>query len=131
MLLPNVDAPDSAIARRAVTESTRLRTVATRTIRVNAFTSSVSNTTSPLRPLETTGTICSLNQPAALALAARRWLSTARPSWSARVMPHLVAMFSAVTPMWMAWKGSCSAPTIMSTSLVSPMRAPQRAFSEA
>ena len=43
-----------------------------------------------------------------------------------RVMPNWAATFSAVTPMWMVWKGSCSAPTTMSTILVSPMRAPQR-----
>ncbi len=37
-------------------------------------------------------------------------------------------MFSAVTPMWMVWNGSCRAPTTMSIILVSPMRAPQRMF---
>ena len=46
-------------------------------------------------------------------------------------MPHLAAMFSAVTPMWMFWNGSCSAPTIMSTILLSPMRAPQRILRDA
>ncbi len=43
-------------------------------------------------------------------------------------MSYSLATFSAVTPMWMAWNGSCSAPSIMSTSLASPMRAPQRAI---
>src|SRR5437764_1479117 len=44
-----------------------------------------------------------------MALAARLWLSTANASWSARVMPHLFATFSAVTPMWIVSKGSVSA----------------------
>ncbi len=61
-----------------------------------------------------------------MALAARWWLSTASASWSSREMPHLPATFSAVTPMWQSSKGSVSAPTIMSTADVSPMRAPQR-----
>ena len=90
--------------------------------------SSVAYCTSPFLLFKVTGTIWSLNTPACVARSARLWLSTARRSWSSRVMPHLAAMFSAVTPMWMLWKGSCSAPIIMSTILVSPMRAPQRMF---
>jgi hypothetical protein len=88
--------------------------------------SSVSNTVVPFRDLSSMGRICSLNQPSAVALAARWWLWTASASWSSREMPHLPATFSAVTPMWQSSKGSVRAPTIMSTAWVSPMRAPQR-----
>ena len=36
-----------------------------------------------------------------MAASARFWLSTAQASWSARLMPKLVATFSAVWPMAM------------------------------
>ena len=61
--------------------------------------SSVSTVTVPLRPGTATGTICSLKYPAAAAAAARRWLSTASASWSARDTLKSAATFSAVTPM--------------------------------
>ena len=35
-----------------------------------------------------------------MALAARRWLSAAKASWSSREMLYFLATFSAVTPMW-------------------------------
>lgn len=62
-----------------------------------------------------------------MARDARRCDSTAVWSCSSRPMPYSRATFSAVTPMWIAWNGSCSAPSIMSTSPASPMREPQRA----
>ena len=64
--------------------------------------------------------------PAAIAAAARLWLSTANASCISRVRPHFAATFSAVTPMWTTSNGSVSAPTIMSIILESPIRAPQR-----
>ena len=88
--------------------------------------SSVSNTVGPFLLLSSIGRIWLLKCPAAIAAAARLWLSTANVSCCSRVMPHRVATFSAVTPMWMVSNGSVSAPTIMSMSLASPMRAPQR-----
>jgi hypothetical protein len=75
-----------------------------------------------------TGTIWSLNTPVCEARSARLWLSTASLVLVFAGDAPFGAMFSAVTPMWMLWKGSCSAPIIMSTILVSPMRAPQRMF---
>ena len=89
--------------------------------------SSFSNTTSPLRLLIVTGTIWSLKRFSAQAFSARLWLSTASLSWSSRLIFHLAATFSAVMPMCVPSNGSVSAPTIMSTILLSPMRAPQRA----
>ena len=88
--------------------------------------SSVSNTTSPFFVCLTMGTIWLLKRPSAMAAAARRWLSTARASCSSRVMVHLAARFSAVMPMWPTPKGSVSVATMVSMSLVSPMRAPVR-----
>ena len=88
--------------------------------------SSVSKVTSPLRVCLTMGTICVLKRPSAIAAAARLCDSTASASCSSRVMPHLAARFSAVMPMWPTPKGSVSVATIMSISLVSPMRAPVR-----
>ncbi|MNX33560.1 hypothetical protein D3C86_637870 [compost metagenome] len=49
--------------------------------------SSVSNSTTPLRVFTSTGTICSLKRPAAMAAAARCWLVTASSSICSRVMP--------------------------------------------
>ena len=72
------------------------------------------------------GTIWLLKRPSAMAAAALRCESTASWSCSSRVMPHLVTRFSAVMPMWPTPKGSVSAATIESMSLVSPMRAPLR-----
>ena len=88
--------------------------------------SSVSNGTGPFRVLSSIGRICSLKCPAAIAAAARWWLWTANASCCSRVMPHLVATFSAVTPMCTVSNGSVSAPTIMSRILPSPIRWPQR-----
>ena len=93
--------------------------------------SSVSNITVPLRPTSGTGTICSLKRPCAMACCARRWLSSAASSCCARLMSNCAATFSAVTPMWMSWNGSCRAPSIMSVIAALPMRAPQRMLSEA
>jgi hypothetical protein len=90
--------------------------------------SSASNSTVPFLDFSSTGTIWPLKRPALLAADARRWLSSARPSWSWRVMPYFAATFSAVTPMWITSNGSCSAPVIMSSVLKSPIRAPQRAL---
>jgi hypothetical protein len=88
--------------------------------------SSVSKVTSPLRVCLTIGTICDLKRPSATAAAARLCDSTASASCSSRVMPHLAARFSAVMPMCPTPKGSVSVATIMSTILLSPMRAPLR-----
>jgi len=60
------------------------------------------------------------------AAAARRCDSTDSASCCSRVMPHLAARFSAVMPMWPTPKGSVSVATMVSMSLVSPMRAPVR-----
>ena len=46
-----------------------------------------------------TGTISCLNLPLSRALAARRWLSAANASWSARLTLKRAATFSAVAPM--------------------------------
>ncbi len=75
-----------------------------------------------------TGTISSSKRPASRAAAARRWDSTANSSWRSREMPSRSARFSAVTPMRIEWKGSVSAPWTGSTTVASPMRAPQRAL---
>src|SRR5436190_11909058 len=88
--------------------------------------SSVSTVTVPLRPLTSTGVICSLKYPASVAAAARRWLSAARASWSARETPKSLATFSAVTPMWQSSNGSVSAPIMASTTTPSCIRWPQR-----
>ena len=84
--------------------------------------SSVSKCVGPFLLLSSIGRIWLLKCPALRAAAARRWLSTANASCCSRVMPHLVATFSAVMPMWIVSNGSVSAPTIMSTILLSPMR---------
>ena len=89
--------------------------------------SSAAKLTVPLRDFSSIGRICDAKRPSRVAADARRWLSTASASWSSREMPHFFATFSAVTPMWMSWNGSCSAPVIMSSTRASPMRAPQRA----
>ncbi|KAG1065218.1 hypothetical protein G6F40_017828 [Rhizopus arrhizus] len=60
-----------------------------------------------------------------MAAAARRCDSAASASWSWRLMPNLAATFSAVTPMCMRPNGSDSAPVIMYSMTLSPMRAPQ------
>ena len=88
--------------------------------------SSVSNSTGPFLLLSSIGRIWLLKWPAAVAAAARLWLSTANASCYVAVSPHLFATFSAVTPMWIVSNGSVSAPTIMSISFASPIRAPQR-----
>ena len=93
--------------------------------------SSVSNMTGPFLLFNSIGRIWLLKWPAAMAAAARLWLSTANASWSARVSPHLAATFSAVTPMCTVSNGSVSAPTIMSIIFESPIRAPQRCVSDA
>ena len=93
--------------------------------------SSVSNITGPFLLLSSIGRIWLLKWPAAIAAAARLWLSTANASCCSRVSSHFVATFSAVTPMWTVSNGSVSAPTIMSIILVSPIRAPQRCVSDA
>jgi len=91
----------------------------------------VSNTTGPFFDFSSTGRIWLLKWPAAMAAAARLWLSTANASCCSRVRPHLAATFSAVTPMCTVSNGSVSAPTIMSTIFESPIRAPQRCVSDA
>ena len=45
------------------------------------------------------GTISSLNLPAAIAAAARRLERSAKASWSSRLISHCFATFSAVSPM--------------------------------
>ena len=72
------------------------------------------------------GTICDANRPSAIACAARCCDTRANASCSSRLMLHFSAWFSAVMPMWPAPNGSVSAATIMSTILLSPMRAPLR-----
>ena len=89
--------------------------------------SSVSNITGPFLLLSSIGRIWLLKWPAAVAAAARLWLSTANASCCSRVIPHLLATFSAVIPMCTVSNGSVSAPTIMSIIFASPIRAPQRA----
>ena len=114
----------------AVTEPSFLNAgfiLASVSIVVAGFTcSSVSNVTSPFLVCLTIGTIWLLKRPSAIAAAARRCDSTASASCCSRVMPHLVHRFSAVMPMWPTPNGSVSVATIMSISLVSPMRAPVR-----
>ena len=61
--------------------------------------SSVSTTTSPLRPLIVTGVISSLKRPAVTAASALFCDATANLSCSSRVICHFCAMFSAVVPM--------------------------------
>ena len=61
-----------------------------------------------------------------MAKAARRWLSAAKESWSARDIPYSAATFSAVTPMWQWSNGSVTAPTMASTATASCIRRPQR-----
>ena len=46
-----------------------------------------------------TGTSSPANQPSAWARAARRWLSAAKASWSARETPYFFATSSAVMPI--------------------------------
>ena len=57
---------------------------------VAAECSSVSNSTVPFLLLISIGRIWLLKWPAAIAAAARLWLSTANASCCSRVMPHLV-----------------------------------------
>ena len=61
-----------------------------------------------------------------MAAAAREWESTASWSWSSRLMPHFLATFSAVLPMWPAPNGSVSVLVMVSRICVSPIRAPVR-----
>jgi hypothetical protein len=89
--------------------------------------SSVSKSTMSRFTFTATGTICSLNRPSSMARAARFWLSSAKASWSARVIWCSSATFSAVTPMCPVPKGQCSAPIIMSSARTSPIFWPQRA----
>ncbi|MNS93132.1 hypothetical protein D3C72_1272880 [compost metagenome] len=88
--------------------------------------SSLSKAISPFLLLSMTGTIWPAKRFSAQAASARWWLVRASWSWSSRLIPNSLATFSAVTPMWILWNGSCRAPVIMSTICVSPMRAPQR-----
>ncbi len=80
----------------------------------------------PLRPGTWTGVICPVKYPCSVARAARRWLSAASASWSARDTPNSAATFSAVTPMWHWSNGSVRAPTMASTTTASCIRFPQR-----
>ena len=66
-------------------------------------------TSPPSGPGTVMGMICPSKQPPAWAWAARRWLSTAMASISARLMPHWRATFSAVMPMVVYTSGRCSA----------------------
>ena len=93
--------------------------------------SSVSKATMSRFTFTSIGTIWSLKRPAEIAAAARLWLSSAKASWSARVIWCSAATFSAVTPMCPVPKGQVSAPTIMSTAAVSPIFWPQRAAGSA
>ena len=88
--------------------------------------SSRSNTVVPLRVFSSIGRIWPLKWPFSIALIARRWLSTENSSCCSREIFHFSAMFSAVMPMCTVSKGSVNAPTIMSTTLPSLMRWPQR-----
>ena len=88
--------------------------------------SSVSNATSLLRADRDRQDLI-LEAPFRDRARARRCDSSASASCASREMPYFAATFSAVTPMWIVWNGSCSAPSIMSTSLPSPMRWPKRA----
>ena len=90
--------------------------------------SSRANSDGPFFDFRSTGTISSSNRPCSWALAARRCDSTENSSCASRLMLCDSARFSAVTPMWMLSNGSVRPPTTGSTILVSPMRAPQRAF---
>ena len=70
--------------------------------------SSRSKNTLPFLEAISTGTICSLKRPSAVAAAARRWLSAASWSIISRVMPNSSATFSAVPPMCRPFEnGSC------------------------
>ena len=92
--------------------------------------SSVSNTIgSPRRCGISTGTISSLKRPASIAATARCCDCTAKLSWSSRVIPYCSATFSAVIPMWKPSKPSVKpSRSIVSTTLESPIREPQRWF---
>ena len=117
--LPAVTVPSFANAGFSLAMSSRLTP--------GRICSSVSTTVMlPLLPGISTGRICSLKYPAAVAAAARRWLSAASSSWSARDTLKSAATFSAVTPMWQASNGSLSAPTMGSSAVPSPIRWPQR-----
>ncbi|MCY1229665.1 hypothetical protein D9M72_420380 [compost metagenome] len=61
--------------------------------------SSVSTTVSPLRVFTVTGTISSLNRPAAMAASERSWERTAKASASSREMPSTRPTSSAVSGM--------------------------------
>ena len=106
--LPAVTVPSFLKAGRIFARSSR--------VDVGRMCSSVSMITEPLRLLISTGTICSLKRPSAMAAAARRWLCTASASWSSRETCHFSATFSAVMPMCTLWNGSVSAATIASIS---------------
>mmetsp|Transcript_37268 Transcript_37268/g.76054 ORF Transcript_37268/g.76054 Transcript_37268/m.76054 type:complete len:220 (+) Transcript_37268:234-893(+) len=78
--------------------------------------SSVSNTSMPLRPLISIGSISDLNLPAALASAQACWLRAPYASVSARVRLYSSARFSAVMPMGVLHRLSVSPAQSVSTS---------------
>ena len=83
--------------------------------------SSVAKATVSRFTFTSTGTIWLAKRPSLIAAAARFWLSSAKASWSARVIWCSSATFSAVTPMWPVPNGQVSAAVIMSIALVSPI----------
>jgi hypothetical protein len=66
------------------------------------YSSTATTTGSPFRCGIETGTISLVNAPFCIAAAARRWLSAAKASWSARDTWKRHATSSAVIPMWQA-----------------------------
>ncbi len=73
-----------------------------------------------------TGTSSSAKRPAASAAAQRRWLSSAKASWSARLTSQRSATFSPVSPMLSSGKSSASRgfgkrqPIVVSYTVRSP-----------
>ena len=117
--LPAVTVPSFANAGRSLAMSSRLTSA-------RMCSSRSTTVTAPLLPGISIGRICSLKYPAAVAAAARRWLSAASTSWSSRDTWKSVATFSAVTPMWQPSHGSLSAAVMGSSVTPSPIRWPQR-----
>jgi hypothetical protein len=77
--LPGVTAPLAANDGRSLARSS--------VVTPGRMCSSVSTVTVPFLSLTSIGVICSLKYPASVAAAARRWLSAASASWSARDTP--------------------------------------------
>jgi hypothetical protein len=89
-----------AVTLPALSNAGRRPARASALVLVLMYSSAANTTGSPLRCGMLTGTISSLNLPAACAAAAFCWLARASASCMSRVMPSCRATFSAVMPMW-------------------------------